>query len=412
MSTANDPLTSNESARLAMCSSPESARIASRAVPDWDAEVPKQNGVDSTLDCGVDGGWLSHEPVNSYTEWDPLDEVVVGVLNGGVVGSWQDSMRATLPKSSWQMFRERGGSPFPSDLVSMAQWELDGFADRLAREGVTVVRPEPVDYRIGYATRDWACEGGLYAAMPRDLLIVVGDIIIEAPMSWRCRYHEIDAYRPLIKDYFRRGARWLPGPRPQLTDELFDADYDPYDRANSNRRYAITNFEPVFDAADFVRFGRDILVQESHVTNQLGIEWLQQAVGHGFRVRRIEVNDPHAMHIDATVVPLALGKLLVNGERYVPNKLFADWEVRTAPEPTLPAGWPMYFSSPWLSMNLLSLDEDTVVVERSEQPLIDLLTRWGFECIPVDFRHVYPFGGSFHCTTLDIRRRGGPRSIL
>lgn len=345
--------------------------------------------------------------VNSYTEWDPLEEVVVGHLAGGAFPTWQDSMYQTMPESSWELFKAKGGSPFPPDQVAAADRELDAFAEVLERGGVTVVRPDPVDYSKGFSTPAWSCPGGVYAAMPRDLLIVVGDIIVEAPMSWRCRYHEIDAYRSLIKSYFRRGARWLPAPRPQLHDELYTEGGRP-----DADGYAITEFEPVFDTADFVRFGRDILVQQSHVTNEAGIRWLQQAVGERFRVHRIEVNDPHAMHIDGTVVPLAPGKLLVNGERFVQNELLADWEVLEAPEPTLPKDWPMYFCSPWVSINLISLDEETVVVESHEQPLIDALTKWGFTCIPVDFRHVYTFGGSFHCVTLDVRRQGELRSYL
>jgi glycine amidinotransferase len=72
----------------------------------------------------------------------------------------------------------------------------------------------------------------------------------------------------------------------------------------------------------------------------------------------------------------------------------------------------MFFCSPWVNMNVLSLDERTVVVESHEQPLIDALEGWGFRCVPVDFRHVYSFGGSFHCVTLDVRRRGEPATYL
>lgn len=348
--------------------------------------------------------------VSSYTEWDSLEEVVVGRLAGGVFPWWQDSMRPAVPKSSWRLFQERGGSPFPRELVLAAERELEAFARRLECEGVTVVRPEPTDHRRGHATPDWSCGGGLYSGMPRDLLLVVGDLIVEAPMSWRCRYHEVDAYRPLIQSYFRRGARWLPAPRPRLTDELYDAGCDP--DAPTPGSFAVTEFEPVFDAADFVRFGRDILAQRSHVTNALGIRWLQQAVGDEYRVRCIEVNDPHAMHIDASIVPLAPGRLLVNAERFVSNDLFSGWEILEAPRPTLPADWPMYLCSPWVSMNLLSLDDRTVVVERQERPLIEALRGWGFDCVPVDFRHVYSFGGSFHCVTLDVRRRGALGTYL
>jgi glycine amidinotransferase len=72
----------------------------------------------------------------------------------------------------------------------------------------------------------------------------------------------------------------------------------------------------------------------------------------------------------------------------------------------------MFLSSPSVSMNVLSLDERTVVVEREEQPLIEALTSWGFDCIPIDFRHVYTFGGSFHCVTLDVRRQSRLESYL
>ena len=40
---------------------------------------------------------------------------------------------------------------------------------------------------------------GLYAAMPRDILMTIGDEIIEAPMAWRSRFFEYRAYRSLIK---------------------------------------------------------------------------------------------------------------------------------------------------------------------------------------------------------------------
>ncbi|MGH3941367.1 MAG: amidinotransferase [Pseudonocardiaceae bacterium] len=349
---------------------------------------------------------MAQQIVDSCTEWDPLEEVVVGRLAGGVFPTWQPSMRAVLPEDSVRLFHERGGSPYPPEQVRAAERELDGLVDALVDEGVTVVRPELLDHSYEFSTPDWR-SAGLYAAMPRDLLIVVGDTIVEAPLSWRCRQHEIDAYRPLIKSYFNQGAGWLQAPRPQLTDELFSADYQ-----LDLGEYAITEFEPVFDAADFVRFGRDIVVQKSHVTNDTGIDWMQRALGSAYRIHRIPVNDRHAMHIDATIVPLAPGKLLVNPERYVPNDLFRGWDILEAPKPTLPDDWPMYFCTPWVSMNILSLDERTVVVERQEVPLIDALSDWGFRCIPLDFRNVYTFGGSFHCVTLDIRRRGALRQFL
>lgn len=348
--------------------------------------------------------------VNACTEWDPLQEVVVGRLAGGVFPTWQDSMADVLPEEHWRLFQERGGQPLPAGHLAAAEAELDALAAVLEAEGVTVVRPDVLDHTRAFATPDWESTGGLYAGMPRDLLMVVGDTLIEAPMSWRCRAHEVDAFRPLLKSYFRRGARWLSAPRPQLPDELFRAGTATTRPADE--RWAVTEFEPVFDTADFLRFGSDLVAQRSHVTNAFGIDWVRRAVGPDVTVTTVEVNDPHAMHIDATMMPLAPGKLLVHPERFVPSPLFEGWDILPAPTPTLPDDWPMYFCSPWVNMNVLSLDPETVVVERQEKPLIDALEEWGFRCVPVDFRHVYSFGGSFHCVTLDTVRTGGPARYL
>ena len=63
---------------------------------------------------------------------------------------------------------------------------------------------------------------GLFCAMPRDILIVVGEEIIEAPMAWRSRFFEYRAYRSLIKEYFKKGAKWTTAPKPEMKDELYN----------------------------------------------------------------------------------------------------------------------------------------------------------------------------------------------
>ena len=90
----------------------------------------------------------------------------------------------------------------------------------------------------------------------------VPDEIIEAPMAWRCRYFEIAAYRELLKEYFRGGARWTAAPKPELGDELFDPEYVESDDEDAPR-FVINELEPTFDAADFIRCGKDIFVQQS-----------------------------------------------------------------------------------------------------------------------------------------------------
>ena len=73
-----------------------------------------------------------------------------------------------------------------------------------------------------------------------------------------CRYFETHSYCPILKDYFRRGARWTAAPRPQLTDELFDPEFRLPEKGEPIS-YILTEFEPVFDAADFFAAGATCL---------------------------------------------------------------------------------------------------------------------------------------------------------
>lgn len=344
--------------------------------------------------------------VNSFNEWDPLEEVIVGILAGASVPPWHITLKATMPREQWEFFHKFGGKPFPQEQIDAANKELNEFVHILESEGVIVRRPDFVEHSRPYLTPDWKSAGGLYAAMPRDVLLVIGDELIEAPMAWRSRYFEINSYRSLIKYYFMKGAKWTAVPKPQLSDDLYDYNYvDP--KEDQEVKYVITEFEPTFDAADFIRCGKDIFVQKSHCTNSFGINWLRRSLGDKYTIHEIEVEDKHPMHIDATFMPLAPGKLLVNPERInkIP-KMFKRWEILHAPPPCISNKHTLYMSSNWLSINVLMIDEKRVIVEKHEESLIKALKEWGFKTIVCNFRNFNTFGGSFHCATLDIRRRG------
>lgn len=359
-------------------------------------------------------------PVCSYNEWDPLEEVIVGIVDGAMISSWHTIHRATvLPGQEKQLDNlskrtEKQPLPYPEWLVQAATKCLDEFVHILESEGVVVRRPEVVDYSTSFRTPSWEVMNGFCAANPRDAFLVIGNEIIEAPMADRGRYFESWAYRSLLKEYLKAGAKWSAAPKPQLLDALYDPDYK-IPKPGEEMRFVITEFEPTFDAADFVRLGRDIFVQKSHVTNSLGIEWVQRHLGDEYRVHVIESRCPQALHIDTTLVPLAPGKVLINPVNLDVNNLpdyFKSWDILIAPEPdrTPMTLYGTKVISNWVNMNILSLDEERVIVEKSQESMIRALKDWGFKPIPCDFESYYPFLGSFHCATLDIRRRGTLRS--
>lgn len=230
-------------------------------------------------------------------------------------------------------------------------------------------------------------------------------------MARRFRYYEYRAYRRLVKGYFETGARWTAAPKPSLSDALYNDNFIPEGRTfDPERDAALTELEPCFDAACFTRFGRDIFWQPDLVSNELGKAWLARHLGPEYRIHRVRFQDRFPEHIDATLVPLRPGLVLTNPAHPCLDdtmSLFTEnrWELVPAVRSVRPFSAAMNVSH-WISMNILSLDERTVVVEAEEAPMIRLLESLGCRVLPCPFDAVYKFGGSFHCCTVDIRRRG------
>lgn len=355
-------------------------------------------------------------PVSSYNEWDLLEEVIVGVVDGAMVPAWHTIYRAALPPdqddkmNELSKLMETQRFPYPKGHIAAAKKNLEEFVHILESEGVVVRRPDIVDYAASFSTPSWKVLNGFCSANPRDVFIVIGNDIIEAPMADRTRYFETWAYRTLLKEYFKGGAKWTSAPKPQLIDPLYDSNYQ-VPGPGEEIRFVITEFEPTFDAADFVRCGRDIVGQKSHVTNMAGIEWLQRHLGDEYRIHVVDSLSPQALHIDTTLIPLAPGKVMINPKNIDPTKLpafFKSWDILIAPQPnSVPKTlYGTEVISQWVNMNVISLDEERVIVEKSQESMIRALKDWGFKPIPCTFDDYYPFLGSFHCATLDVRRRG------
>jgi glycine amidinotransferase len=349
-------------------------------------------------------------PVRVYTEWDPLEEVIVGVVDDIRVPEWDNGLDAVIPNKSKEFFKNNSGKRFPEELVQLARKEVNHLAKILEDQGVIVKRPNEVSHHYDVSTPCFKAGGGFYSAMPRDCLLAIGTKLIEVPMAWRSRYFETFAYRELLKNYFKEGAEWVSAPKPMLPDALWDSSYDP---DGKTFELVITEWEPVFDAADFMKMGKDIIGQRSHVTNDFGITWLRRLLGDDYNIHIYQFDDRAPMHIDTTIVPLAPGKVLVNKlwVSQLPD-LFKNWDVFHPPASVIPDAHPLYMTSKWIHTNVLMIDEKRVIVEAQEEPLIKAFKAWGFEPILCPFRHFQSFGGSFHCATLDVRRKGELKSYV
>lgn len=348
----------------------------------------------------------SNIPVNVHNEWDLLEEVVVGTPRNAFFSFWDPFYKYVYSEKEVAEIENhlKINKPYPEEYIEAADRAVHRLADILTAEGVNVRRLEDLDYARSFSTPDWEANGGFCAANPRDAFLVIGNEIIETPMCSRSRYFETNAYRKLFDEYSRQGARFVSAPKPLLRDNLYNPNFEDRD---SSTRYVLTEVEPVFDAADFVRCGKHIVGQLSHVTNQSGVDWLRRHLGSDYQVHMIESLDPKPAHIDTTLALLAEGKLLVNSTFTNIKKLpsiFKDWEIMVAPDPVPYKTKPRLMSN-WISINTLVLGEGRIIVEERQEPLMQALKEWGFKPIPCAFEDYYPFIGGFHCATLDVRRR-------
>ena len=83
------------------------------------------------------------------------------------------------------------------------------------------------------------------------------------------------------------GARWLSAPKPRLLDSGYNT--------TDTDKLSLNNREPVFDAANIIRAGRDIFFQISDSGNYLGLQWLQTTLGQDYNVHEIP-SDIYSSH--------------------------------------------------------------------------------------------------------------------
>lgn len=337
----------------------------------------------------------------SWNEWDPLEEVIVGnPLNARFPFADPSTQLAEYPDRD---LSEIPQGPFPQKIIEEAEEDLQNFISALEKQGVTVKRPETWPHDKKFSTINWETEG-YYNYCPRDIMLVIGDQIIETPNVIRGRQQETFSYRNLLVDYMKSGARWVSAPKPMLLDSLFDVDMSkPMPR----------NDEPAFDAANILRFGEDLIYLVSATGNEMGGQWLQSILGDKFRIHYLK-DVYYGSHIDSTLVALRPGLILCNPGRLNDDTLpdiLKQWEVIYSPPMENTGRYsPDYLSkcigSDWIDMNAFSISPNLVVVDADQTALIKLLEKHKVDVIPIKLRHSKMLGGGFHCVTLDVRRKG------
>lgn len=377
--------------------------------------------------------------LESRNEWDPLRTVIVGSVDGFQPGLEAANRATGVPASAVELA-----------MRAYPQWYLDEVAEDLEdlsaifrTAGVEVLRPRWSEDAAGFSTPNWSASGyDIYNV--RDLHIVFGNTLVSSAPSSRFRLFERYALHDLFYEhFFDDGFRWITAPIPKLRGEYLhevrrpatplesveDALHHQKSQGLGEVFHYLDNDEVIFDAANIIRLGDDVLFLVSSTGNRKAVRWLQHALGPGYRVH--ETAAYRSSHLDSTIAPLRPGLVLLNGARVNADNcpaVLADWEplyfTDVAPVPDeeldfhrtvrLPVHDELrslgiestlgHISSPWAGLNVMSLDPQTVLVHDRQTTMIRMLEVKGLTVVPVRMRHCYSMLGGLHCTTLDVVR--------
>ena len=301
--------------------------------------------------------------ISSSNEWGKLKSIIVGSATHANWPSTDPVFSQESEKTLWKETPVPSG-PVPQWIVDEANEDLDNLASVLTKLGVEVFRPNDMNF----VERE-----GMYNYCPRDRLLLSGDCIIDPAMMYPCRDQEIEAL-----DYILDAARVVHNmPRGQGM---------------------------IMDAANVCRLGNTWLYLESDSGNRAAYDWLCKQLPD---INIELVNFYAGVHIDSTICPLRDGFVVLNASRVTPAncpKAFDGWTKLWVTDVEAQSFHEYPYASKWIGMNMLSIDPNTVIVDRAQYQLIEDLERAKFTVIPLELRHSRTLGGGFHCVTLDLVR--------
>lgn len=299
--------------------------------------------------------------VSTTNEYGLLKSVIVGCVENFQWPANDNEFDRSITRSTYPTTLTRGA--LPNSVYEEATQDLNRLVEILTKRNIEVHRPVT-------SKPHWA-----YSA--RDIILTVGDMVIQCPTPFESRANELQMYP------FLHNCNVIKAPRP------------------------IKNSDPSFDAANVLKFGDKLLYSLSHSANEAGADWLQQQVGNEYEVIKWHVVDHDITHIDSTILSLDKNTILVNATRVKENQLPAflkDFRKIWVDDIEARDFFHFPYASRWIGMNVLSLDPETVLIDDLQTALAENLRSNGFQVITTSIRQSRTLGGGHHCVTCDLER--------
>ena len=342
--------------------------------------------------------------VNSYTSWQPLEEVIVG---RAYTPDYFDFIENSSVRSQLQQ------------ILAETNEDLDNLQKTIEQYGAIVKRPDlpNIDQFQDWQTKDGGAP--LPPLTPRDWQITLGDKLLKVL--------PIPELRGILKEYG-------------------DQVVDPY--AFNDGRWHPDVILNGASASCIVRVGRDIFFDNSEHLRPEQSQWIQENVcnNHDYRFHEA-ITDGHG---DAVFAILKPGVILSSkwDDQLNLAKDFPGWDVCKIWDPSIWAAmevgkfkeenfngawyvqgqtptpefahfvdqylskWVGYVSETVFDVNCLVLDEENVIFSAYNKQVFDYCDKHKINPIISELRHSYFWDGGVSCCTQDVRRKGGLETYL
>lgn len=354
-----------------------------------------------------------------WTNWDPLEEVIVGNCNTEIPTDWNIEPEAR---------------PLINQILQETKEDLDNLAEILEGLNVTVHRPVPNRFPERIELPTFSVLYATNPIVPRDQYLAYGDTIYQTYTSMPDRYFDSYNYYEIFKSLYDEGYNWISQPPPLIKNfqgkKWFVDGPTIYGENYKNK--------VLWHAATMFKCGDALITNNAGPGSQAGLEWMRRNIDariipnddtivnnwghidHGFYM----INDDTVLCMDVTWVPQCLrNKNIIDlsgkFERFPYQDFIRQTKgIRAKDHVSLEwlnvwlQEWKGYAQEVAFETNVLVVDPHNIVCSANQPEVFELLSKIGVTCHVSPIRHNLFWEAGIHCLTLDLKRKGAKRSIV
>lgn len=345
--------------------------------------------------------------VSVWTNWDPLEEVIVGDCYAPGDLDW------CIPTEHLDAFNR---------ILFETKEDLKYLEALLTSLQVKVYRPIVFTYTDQIKLNTFTVQQPVSPIVPRDQYLVYGNTIYQTYTSMTDRYFDSLSFNNIFQSAFTRGYNWISQPVPNLVNI-------PTDKSWINQGaiiyHKLFHNQLLWHTANMFKCGDKLITNTSGPGTQAGLSWMKKNLPPATIVRNSNTTMCNWGHIDHGFFMIDDATVICVNSAFVPkclktkkiHEIYQFMPEEEVEDPQMPLyklldpskGYPQVVS---FSSNVLVVDSNNIIFDKHMPKLFEFMKTINVICHVSPMRHRKFWAAGIHCVTLDIRRRGIKRKII